>query len=211
MVKSVLVLGIALASLAANASAGSFHGYHHSHRKDVKPFGPSARSSAHHTIYSSPVQVQPLRFGKRNLRASRLNGSSGAEDPELEDAVSIAASYLSEHHDIPEDNMKLKSAYRSEHTGVTHVYFRQVVNGLEVVNGNANVNIDKNGRVISSGNSFSSSYTVSKPSSESEHTWTEAAEAAIKGSWETAHKLVSSAFDELVSEVTDGVDKVMEM
>ncbi|KAI7824553.1 Fungalysin metallopeptidase-domain-containing protein [Kickxella alabastrina] len=60
--------------------------------------------------------------------------------------------------------MKLKSAYRSEHTGVTHVYFRQMVNGLEVVNGNANVNIDKHGRVISSGNSFSSSYSVTKPS-----------------------------------------------
>ncbi|KAJ2226557.1 hypothetical protein GGF40_002552 [Coemansia sp. RSA 1286] len=209
MVKSVLVLGMALASMAANASASSFHGYQHNHRKDVKPFGPSARSGVHHTVYSTPVQVQPLRFGKRNLRASRLSG--GVEDAELEDAVSIAASYLSEHHDIPEDNMKLKSAYRSEHTGVTHVYFRQVVNGLEVVNGNANVNIDKNGRIISSGNSFSSSYTVSKPSTESEHTWTEAAEAAIKGSWETAHELVSSAFDELVSEVTDGVDKVMEM
>ncbi|KAI9505995.1 Fungalysin metallopeptidase-domain-containing protein [Coemansia spiralis] len=58
--------------------------------------------------------------------------------------------------------MKLKSAYRSDHNGVTHVHFKQVVNGLEVVNGNANVNIDKKGRVISSGNSFSSAYSPTK-------------------------------------------------
>ncbi|KAJ2375511.1 hypothetical protein IW150_002509 [Coemansia sp. RSA 2607] len=209
MVKSVLLLGMALASMAANVSAGSFHGYHHNHRNDVKPFGPSMRSGTHHTVYSTPVTVQPLAFGKRHLRANRLH--NGAKDAELDNSVAIAASYLSKHHDIPEHNMKLKSAYRSEHNGVTHVYFRQVVNGLEVVNGNANVNIDRRGRVISSGNSFSSTFTVSEPSADIEHTWTEAAEAAVRGSWETAQRLVSSAFDGLANEVTDGFDRVMEL
>ncbi|KAJ2718362.1 hypothetical protein GGI07_005790 [Coemansia sp. Benny D115] len=212
MVKSVLLLGMALAATAANASAASFHGYHHNHRNDVKPFGPSSRSAVHHTVYSSPVSVVPLGFRKRHLSARRLNkDASAAEDGKLEDAVAVAAAYLSTQHDIPEYNMKLKSAYRSEHTGVTHVHFRQVVNGLEVVNGNANVNIDKHGRVISSGNSFSSSYTVSKPAASHGHSWTDAAEAAVKGSWETAQRLVSSAFDSLAGEVSDGIDRVMEM
>ncbi|KAI8322835.1 hypothetical protein GQ54DRAFT_259234 [Martensiomyces pterosporus] len=65
--------------------------------------------------------------------------------------------------------MKLKDAYRSEHNGVTHIYFRQVVNGLEVVNANANVNIDKHGRVISSGNSFSTSFTVLNKDHKAQH------------------------------------------
>ncbi|RIA84870.1 Fungalysin metallopeptidase-domain-containing protein [Glomus cerebriforme] len=59
----------------------------------------------------------------------------------------------------PYSDFKIKNIYKSEHNGITHVYIRQVVNGLEVVNGDLNVNIDKFGRVISYGDSF-----VSPPS-----------------------------------------------
>ena len=44
-------------------------------------------------------------------------------------------------------------SYTDKSTGVTHVYARQVVNGLEVVDGDMNINI-KDGMVISYGNSF---------------------------------------------------------
>ncbi|KAH6905222.1 extracellular elastinolytic metallo proteinase [Coprinopsis sp. MPI-PUGE-AT-0042] len=44
-------------------------------------------------------------------------------------------------------------SYTDKNTGVTHVYARQVVNGLEVVDGDMNINI-KDGVVISYGNSF---------------------------------------------------------
>ncbi|KAI8065377.1 Fungalysin metallopeptidase-domain-containing protein [Gilbertella persicaria] len=46
------------------------------------------------------------------------------------------------------------SAYKSDLNGVTHVYLRQIVNGLEVLNGDININIDRFGQVISYGNSF---------------------------------------------------------
>jgi extracellular elastinolytic metalloproteinase len=37
---------------------------------------------------------------------------------------------------------------------MTHVYFKQTFNDLEVENGDANINVDKYGRVVSHGNSF---------------------------------------------------------
>jgi len=46
-----------------------------------------------------------------------------------------------------------KDSYTDQNTGVTHIYARQIVNGLEVVDGNINLNI-KDGQVLSFGNSF---------------------------------------------------------
>lgn len=43
-------------------------------------------------------------------------------------------------------------SYTDKNTGVTHVYVRQLVNGLEVVDGDINLNV-KNGVVLSWGNS----------------------------------------------------------
>ncbi|CAK5263637.1 unnamed protein product [Mycena citricolor] len=46
-----------------------------------------------------------------------------------------------------------KDSYTDSNTGITHVYVRQVVNGLEVSDGDMNLNI-KDGVVLSYGNSF---------------------------------------------------------
>jgi len=45
-----------------------------------------------------------------------------------------------------------EDSYTDSNTGVTHVYVRQVVNGLEVVDGDININI-KDGQVLSYGSS----------------------------------------------------------
>ena len=45
-----------------------------------------------------------------------------------------------------------KDSYTDKNTGVTHVYVRQLVNGLEVTDGDMNINI-KNGVVLSYGTS----------------------------------------------------------
>ncbi|KAJ2786245.1 hypothetical protein H4R18_000092 [Coemansia javaensis] len=204
MVKSVLILGMALA-----VSAASLHGFHHHPRSDVRPFGPAKRSPAHYTVYPAPVAVAPVAAAaggraKRHLRASGLHGG----DPEVDAAVATAAAYLSEHHGVPEDGFRVKSAYRSEHTGVTHVYFRQVVNGLEVINGNANVNIDRSGRVIASGNSFA----APEAGSDSRRPgWADQAGAAALGTWEAARDLASAAFGRLIDEVADDFEWVKEV
>jgi hypothetical protein len=44
--------------------------------------------------------------------------------------------------------------YRSKHNGVTHVYFKQQLGGIEVANGTINVNVTADGRVLSVGNRF---------------------------------------------------------
>ncbi|KAG1146518.1 hypothetical protein G6F37_003504 [Rhizopus arrhizus] len=49
----------------------------------------------------------------------------------------------------------IQSSYKSDLNGVTHVYLRQKVNGLEVFNGDININVNRLGQVISFGNSFS--------------------------------------------------------
>lgn len=46
-----------------------------------------------------------------------------------------------------------KDSYTDSNTGVTHVYVRQIINGLEVADGDMNINI-KDGMVLSYGNSF---------------------------------------------------------
>ncbi|KAJ2140330.1 hypothetical protein IW136_002637 [Coemansia sp. RSA 678] len=196
MVKSVLILGMALA-----ASASSFHGFHHNPRNSVKPFGPAVRSQAHYTVHSEPVSVAP-RGGAERLRGKREHG--------VDAEVAVAAAYLAKHHGVSESGLKVKSAYRSEHTGVTHVYFKQVVNGLEVVNGNANVNIDKHGRVISSGNSFAQT-KADEAEADSEGSWVETVEAAVAGTWEAAQDLAVGAFGMLANEVSNEVDRVKEI
>ncbi|KAJ1303752.1 hypothetical protein OPQ81_008176 [Rhizoctonia solani] len=54
----------------------------------------------------------------------------------------------------PDDSYFIrKDSYTDENTGVSHIYVRQVVNGLEVADGNINLNI-RDGQVLSYGNSF---------------------------------------------------------
>jgi len=55
-----------------------------------------------------------------------------------------------------------KDSYTDKSTGVTHVYVRQHVNGLEVVDGDMNINI-KDGMVLSYGNSVCLSDLCSTP------------------------------------------------
>lgn len=45
-------------------------------------------------------------------------------------------------------------SYTDSRTGVTHIFARQLLNGLEVSDGDINLNIDRDGRIMSWGNSF---------------------------------------------------------
>jgi extracellular elastinolytic metalloproteinase len=61
-------------------------------------------------------------------------------------------SFLEDINILPSYSIR-DDSYTDTNTGVTHVYVRQFVNGLEVVDGDINLNI-KDGVVISYGNSF---------------------------------------------------------
>eukprot|EP00002_Diphylleia_rotans_P030224 TRINITY_DN619_c0_g1_i1.p2 TRINITY_DN619_c0_g1~~TRINITY_DN619_c0_g1_i1.p2 ORF type:complete len:510 (+),score=84.95 TRINITY_DN619_c0_g1_i1:49-1578(+) len=69
------------------------------------------------------------------------------------DAVSLAKEFA---RSVIRQNADfiVKDHYTTQHNSVTHVYLRQVVNGLEVLNGDMNINIDSTGQVLSFGKSF---------------------------------------------------------
>jgi hypothetical protein len=51
-------------------------------------------------------------------------------------------------------NAVITDQYTNERNGVSHIYFAQTLNGLEVHNGDLNLTIDQQGRVVSAGNRF---------------------------------------------------------
>ncbi|KAK9765221.1 hypothetical protein K7432_006619 [Basidiobolus ranarum] len=89
-----------------------------------------------------------------NTRAYLISSQSTFSPSSSEDPKDIGQKFIQETLKLTESDYILKNIYTSEHNGVTHMYFRQVVNSLEVVNGDMNINIDKSGRVVSYGDSF---------------------------------------------------------
>ncbi|KAF9132983.1 Fungalysin/Thermolysin Extracellular metalloproteinase 5 [Mortierella sp. 14UC] len=103
------------------------------HRSHVQPFGPDLA----HQEYQA-TSIPPL---------SSSSSFAGSANP-----AKAATDFVEQQ--LTSSDYIVKNAYTSKHNGVTHVYFRQVVDGLEVVNGDINVNVDKHGNIISFGNSF---------------------------------------------------------
>jgi uncharacterized repeat protein (TIGR01451 family) len=80
--------------------------------------------------------------------------------PTTGDPLDIALAYLRAHAAdfglLPDDlnDVVVKDRYVSKHNGVTHIYLRQRLGGLEVFNGDINVNITRDGRIINIGTNF---------------------------------------------------------
>ena len=99
---------------------------------------------AHAAISSEPARV----------KSGLLTG------PTSDPAREVATSFLK--RSAPEIGLRssdlvdlvVRDEYRSAHNGVTHIYLRQRLNGIEVVNGDSNVNIDREGRVFFFGSRF---------------------------------------------------------
>lgn len=76
------------------------------------------------------------------------------------DPHEVAHAFMRSHMPEHADNYYIrKDSYTDANSGVSHVYIRQVVDGLEVADGNINLNI-RDGKVLSYGNSVSS--TISR-------------------------------------------------
>ncbi|CAG8615877.1 35644_t:CDS:1, partial [Racocetra persica] len=119
-----------------------------------------ASSVPGHAHVDSPRGVEPARrinFGPelnhRTFSAPSIKKFGTFTAPDDADPKEIAIKFVkSKLH--PKADFVIKDIYKSDHNGVTHVYFKQVVNGLYVTNGDINVNIDQFGRIISYGDSF---------------------------------------------------------
>ena len=51
-------------------------------------------------------------------------------------------------------SMVITDQYTDQHNGVTHIYLRQVVNGIEIFNANSALHLNKEGRLINIQNAF---------------------------------------------------------
>ncbi|KAF9971083.1 hypothetical protein BGZ65_010644, partial [Modicella reniformis] len=121
---SLLAAALAVASTVA------------AHRTRVQSFGPELA----HQVYHSPS-------AEADFAEIHSYFAGPAENP-----TKVATDFVEKH--LTSSDYIIKNAYTSKHNGITHVYLRQVVEGLEVVNGDINVNVDSNGNVISYGDSF---------------------------------------------------------
>ncbi|KAG0314809.1 Fungalysin/Thermolysin Extracellular metalloproteinase 5 [Dissophora globulifera] len=115
------------------------------HRARVQPFGPELV----HKEYLTPASLSPSTWGSSFVgnRASDVFFSGSSADPKQ-----VALDFVEQK--LTDSEYIVKNAYTSKHNGVTHVYLRQRIDGLEVINGDINVNVDKRGNVISFGDSF---------------------------------------------------------
>ncbi|KAF9434794.1 Fungalysin/Thermolysin Extracellular metalloproteinase 5 [Entomortierella beljakovae] len=109
------------------------------HRARVRPFGPELSHQQYHTssLTSTPgFATDDTVF----FKGSPANPTKAATD--FVEKVLTTSDFI------------VKNSYTTKRNGVTHVYLRQVIDGLEVVNGDININVDRNGNVISYGDSF---------------------------------------------------------
>ncbi|KAF8197083.1 extracellular elastinolytic metallo proteinase [Pholiota molesta] len=138
------------ASLVVASLAGHIYGHRQvapsphdegrvsSQRKSLG-FGPE---HPHAVFRSSPYQIKTNGFTPLDASMDPLEVARIFVDDVLMNQVSSSSSYKIR-----------KDSYTDKNTGVTHVYVRQLVNGLEVADGDMNINV-KDGMVISYGNSF---------------------------------------------------------
>jgi len=65
-----------------------------------------------------------------------------------------AVSFIKRELQLTDADFVVKNVVPTKHNGMTHVYLKQVVKGVEVANGDINVNVNRDGSIFSYGSSF---------------------------------------------------------
>ncbi|KAG6372553.1 extracellular elastinolytic metallo proteinase [Boletus reticuloceps] len=128
---------LALAGLAAHALAHSA----------PPPLSPSSTVARRKTLGFGP-DLPHARFQSVDVR------TASPVDPS-KDPYAVARDFLRPYDDFQAGRTYVirPDSYTDRSTGVTHVYVRQVIGGIEVTNAHINLNI-KDGRVLNFGDSF---------------------------------------------------------
>ncbi|KAJ7280229.1 Fungalysin metallopeptidase-domain-containing protein [Mycena rebaudengoi] len=128
-----LVAGLAGTASAHRAGDGPVR-----HRKSLG-FGPVHK----HAVYkSTPYQIITNAFTRMRVDSDPFQVARAFVEDILGNQLSESNTYKIR-----------KDSYTDSNTGVTHVYVRQIINGLEVADGDMNINV-QDGVVLSYGNSF---------------------------------------------------------
>ncbi|KAI8979534.1 Fungalysin metallopeptidase-domain-containing protein [Mycotypha africana] len=112
--------------------------------------GNLARKEYHKGLSRSFGPEVPFRDYATLNHRQRQTDYSAFTITDLPEDIAIAFA----ESELTSSDFTVQSSYKTDLNGVTHVYLRQKVNGLEVLNGDININVDRFGNVISYGNSF---------------------------------------------------------
>src|SRR5687768_13899234 len=187
-------------------------------RRDMRRscmFSRSRRTVAHSILVlvafaiASFAQNPPGQSKKGYKRPTIKRGSPGRPltGPAAGRPVDLAANYLREHGndadltDADVADLVVTSETKSKHNGISHVYLRQRVDGLEVFGADSNFNVGANGALLSFGTSFLPGVRESITSSTAEIDASTAASAAL------AHVGLSSLQALEVVEVKSGPEQ----
>ena len=120
-----------------------------------RPQSRSTKGTVQHRVPGAGTHIPSLRLARRvKGRPAFLSG------PAVGDPIDVARAYLDRSTDelglTPGDlrDMELLSSVTSEHNGVTHLYYRQRLDGVEVARGDLSIHLDREGRVLNVGSSF---------------------------------------------------------
>ena len=88
--------------------------------------------------------------------------SAPSEDSPVQIARDFLASRAGELGLVSDqvEQLQVADRYSSQHTGVTHIYFRQLVDGLDLIGADVNINIAADGRVINASSNLRASAQV---------------------------------------------------
>jgi extracellular elastinolytic metalloproteinase len=120
---------------------------------------PGAHADAEHNIVYLPPQRHELR------RDGYLTAPASGQP------LTIALNYLKQNAGklgltaADFDNYVVTDQYTSAHNGVTHIYLRQMLNGLPIIDADLNINITREGRIINVGSTFIAGLSQSGPGS----------------------------------------------
>jgi Fungalysin metallopeptidase (M36)/Fungalysin/Thermolysin Propeptide Motif/Peptidase propeptide and YPEB domain len=128
------------------------------------------------TIAVVVVLLVILALAMAPVAAKKKPKKKGQPPPPPRDAVEIAI----EHLGVDRGSVRVTDTYTSDHNQVTHVYLRQVADGLDVAGADATVNV-QNGVVVFSGSRFIDPNATSGEQTLTARDALDAATAAVRG------------------------------
>ena len=153
-VKSKAIVDVIIVNLLLTMT--SFANGHRIHQANFAPeidgqfvSGTGSGSSGFHQRNS--IVAQEFNPSREQMKRSDKLGFQYLTEASSRQPIDVATEFVKNKFGLMDVDLKRTNAYTDDHNGATHVYFKQVVNGLEVENADVNVNNDRIGRVVSFG------------------------------------------------------------
>jgi hypothetical protein len=111
-------------------------------------------------LLAAGLSPAPIRRAAAAPAQSPVSAAGFLTGPAAGDPLAIALAYIRAHRaglGLSEDDLAdfvVKDRYTSPNNGVTHIYLRQRLDGIEVYGADINVNVARDGRIVNLGNRF---------------------------------------------------------